>query len=190
VKARKTIRRLLLATSIVYAAGVCLLWGRSHFKADEVCFHLGKLSPPMHIEISSGNGILHTDLNYREPYIGSLEVRFGNNPIDMAMEIDQLEALGGGNANDRFVESFCWRSGRTASGNECFFVNAPHWLALAVCFPIWLWFLYRRLSQLQRKEFCHACGYNLTGNVSGVCPECGTPTKVEMKPIRVRSGNE
>ena len=23
---------------------------------------------------------------------------------------------------------------------------------------------------------CQKCGYNLTGNVSGVCPECGTPT--------------
>ncbi len=22
---------------------------------------------------------------------------------------------------------------------------------------------------------CQTCGYNLTGNVSGVCPECGTP---------------
>ncbi len=21
---------------------------------------------------------------------------------------------------------------------------------------------------------CHQCGYNLTGNVSGTCPECGT----------------
>ncbi len=26
----------------------------------------------------------------------------------------------------------------------------------------------------QRPE-CLECGYNLTGNVSGVCPECGTP---------------
>lgn len=23
-------------------------------------------------------------------------------------------------------------------------------------------------------EECHKCGYNLTGNTSGVCPECGT----------------
>ena len=23
---------------------------------------------------------------------------------------------------------------------------------------------------------CQKCGYNLTGNVSGVCPECGTAT--------------
>lgn len=25
-----------------------------------------------------------------------------------------------------------------------------------------------------KEETCHSCGYNLTGNVSGVCPECGT----------------
>lgn len=23
--------------------------------------------------------------------------------------------------------------------------------------------------------FCAKCGYNLTANVSGTCPECGTP---------------
>jgi len=26
---------------------------------------------------------------------------------------------------------------------------------------------------------CHVCGYNLNGNVSGVCPECGTPIPPE-----------
>lgn len=25
---------------------------------------------------------------------------------------------------------------------------------------------------------CLTCGYNLTGNISGRCPECGTPIKV------------
>ncbi|HKQ47230.1 MAG TPA: hypothetical protein VJZ71_04070 [Phycisphaerae bacterium] len=25
---------------------------------------------------------------------------------------------------------------------------------------------------------CHSCGYNLTGNVSGRCPECGTPVSL------------
>ena len=32
----------------------------------------------------------------------------------------------------------------------------------------------RRWRRRKRGE-CVACGYNLTGNVSGVCPECGTP---------------
>ncbi|MCK4659079.1 MAG: hypothetical protein KAV82_06110 [Phycisphaerae bacterium] len=27
----------------------------------------------------------------------------------------------------------------------------------------------------RRPGFCWRCGYNLTGNVSGICPECGTP---------------
>lgn len=26
---------------------------------------------------------------------------------------------------------------------------------------------------------CHSCGYDLTANVSGVCPECGTPREVK-----------
>ena len=28
---------------------------------------------------------------------------------------------------------------------------------------------------LDLSPHCPACGYNLTGNISGVCPECGIP---------------
>lgn len=35
--------------------------------------------------------------------------------------------------------------------------------------------LYRWLPRRRAKGVCAACGYNLTGNVSGICPECGTP---------------
>ena len=31
-----------------------------------------------------------------------------------------------------------------------------------------------RLREHARKGLCPRCGYSLTGNVSGVCPECGT----------------
>jgi hypothetical protein len=34
----------------------------------------------------------------------------------------------------------------------------------------------RTARRQPRNGACKACGYNLTGNVSGVCPECGTPT--------------
>ena len=45
-----------------------------------------------------------------------------------------------------------------------------------------LWLVRRRITHYLRRELatrglptCLKCGYNLTGNVSGRCPECGTP---------------
>jgi hypothetical protein len=35
----------------------------------------------------------------------------------------------------------------------------------------------RRLKRQRQLGLCLKCGYNLEGNVSGVCPECGCATK-------------
>ena len=55
-----------------------------------------------------------------------------------------------------------------------------------ISFGIAVWFtrrdIRRRLrAQLARKgvPICIPCGYNLTGNESGVCPECGTKVTKE-----------
>ncbi len=44
--------------------------------------------------------------------------------------------------------------------------------------PLWIMFATRRAfgQDWCRREcgLCVACGYDLTGNTSGVCPECGT----------------
>lgn len=52
-------------------------------------------------------------------------------------------------------------------------VVIPIWLlfAPAALLSIALWIADRRLV---RSGFCSTCGYDLTGNVSGRCPECGT----------------
>ena len=46
----------------------------------------------------------------------------------------------------------------------------------AVGFCLTWVFLRRRLRRCRRLHSgcCSRCGYNLTGNTSGVCPECGT----------------
>ena len=49
-------------------------------------------------------------------------------------------------------------------------------LAVAAVFAaaaVWLQSDDRRKRRKERGQ-CHHCGYSLTGNVSGVCPECGT----------------
>jgi hypothetical protein len=39
---------------------------------------------------------------------------------------------------------------------------------------------------LDQLPICHTCGYELTGNVSGVCPECGTPVESKNLPAENR----
>ena len=57
----------------------------------------------------------------------------------------------------------------------------PSRLLLAVLSPlpaVWIGTMIRRFRLYRRRRLndrthCHTCGYDLTGNVSGVCPECG-----------------
>ena len=55
-------------------------------------------------------------------------------------------------------------------------VSIPLWMPfLAIGIPTAvMFFLDRRRIP---PNHCRKCGYNLTGNVSGVCPECGTQVK-------------
>ena len=50
-------------------------------------------------------------------------------------------------------------------------INVPHWFVLLIlAVPMaYLWWRDRRPPP----GHCRACGYDLTGNVSGICPECG-----------------
>ena len=53
-------------------------------------------------------------------------------------------------------------------------VTVPMWLPLVV-FAIPTAILWRRDRRTVPLGHCPHCGYNLTGNESGVCPECATP---------------
>jgi len=56
-------------------------------------------------------------------------------------------------------------------------IHVPQW-ALFLLFAIptaYLWWTGRPSSE----GLCRSCRYNLTGNTSGICPECGTPIPEE-----------
>ncbi len=65
----------------------------------------------------------------------------------------------------------------------------PFWkpLALITVPTAFLWWLDRRRTP---PGHCHHCGYDLTGNVSGVCPECGRPVDSKAAGRGIRSGDQ
>lgn len=60
-------------------------------------------------------------------------------------------------------------------------ISAPIWMVLLISlFSTVIWVLLSR-NPRHSPAGCPVCGYSLTGNTSGVCPECGTPTTVGVK---------
>lgn len=53
--------------------------------------------------------------------------------------------------------------------------RVPLWM-FAVPFAV-LSFWLRRWRRRPEQGHCESCGYNLRANTSGICPECGTPTR-------------
>lgn len=43
----------------------------------------------------------------------------------------------------------------------------------------WVWGIFQRTPPVSDAGVCAGCGYDLNGNVSGVCPECGLAIAVE-----------
>lgn len=55
-------------------------------------------------------------------------------------------------------------------GMSRYLVKCPYWFVICVCSILPMrWMMLRRVPP----GHCARCGYNLTGNTSGVCPECG-----------------
>ena len=74
----------------------------------------------------------------------------------------------------------------SGSGQRTFFISyagqvhskgfaLPYWIIILVTAPAPAFWLRDRITRRRRMRtgLCRSCGYNLTGNTSGVCPECG-----------------
>jgi len=62
-------------------------------------------------------------------------------------------------------------------------VFLPYWCVVVLTIPlpaIWL-IQKRRHTRFLNRSLCRSCGYNLTGNTSGVCPECGGAIKQKIE---------
>lgn len=68
-------------------------------------------------------------------------------------------------------------SGFSASGGRWFLI--PLWLPASI-FTLVALICWWRLSRRDAGTNCRSCGYNLAGNVSGTCPECGAAVPEDL----------
>lgn len=78
------------------------------------------------------------------------------------------------------LRGVCFRAGeerREGCPLEFRWIAGPHWaLAAAAAIAPLAWLATRVNRRRRCPGHCPSCGYNLTGNESRVCPECGTGT--------------
>jgi predicted RNA-binding Zn-ribbon protein involved in translation (DUF1610 family) len=74
-------------------------------------------------------------------------------------------------------------NGRPPNANWDTRIGVPFWFIFLLELMLAIIWLRWRRSQ-PRPGTCTACGYDLTGNVSGVCPECGKPLSLTHRIMR------
>jgi hypothetical protein len=67
-----------------------------------------------------------------------------------------------------------FRHGDNEAGGTYLALAVHHWLLIAMTAILPTFAVVRTFRRRQVKGQCPICSYNLTGNVSGICPECGT----------------
>ena len=160
-------RRLLnvvILLSLLLCLAVCVLWVRSHEHPGRAKWRIGAHD----YGIRSARGVV--------------EVRRGWDPWDLMDSADPYRPL---DSVPRWLgveRAGWWEQG--GGWIESRGVRFPHALpALLASVPPLVWVVWRlaggarRRAAARRPELCPHCGYDLTGNVSGVCPECGTTNK-------------
>ncbi len=60
-------------------------------------------------------------------------------------------------------------------------IDVPDWFIVSIfSFIPLLWSIRQRRRRDVGRRLCPACRYDLHGNVSGTCPECGTPIRSKL----------
>ncbi len=152
------IRKTLLVISLVLLAGTMGLWVRSYWVNDTLAWRVDDRE----VGISSGGGGVSLGFWHHLPRTMPPGIyHFADDRSD-----------GGGS-----LLSFFRVEKSTSPTGLFLMIIFPFWLPAAVLAGVSCWLARPLLRDLHRRrhDLCVGCGYDLRGNVSGVCPECGGP---------------
>ena len=189
---KKALFAFASAFSLLIFLATLTFWGRSlgHFESTIW------MRPGRYIEVQDVDGVLGLEWardNWsRPPVPGSgMYGRFSwRSPLPPGRDRASLQAPSFNRFGFGFHEArtigppqAIWRFGR----RRLFIAFMPFWLFALMTAVLPLRWLAVRLRQRARNRdgHCASCGYNLTGNVTGICPECGAAVR-EARTRRTR----
>jgi hypothetical protein len=191
-------RRRLFAVasgiSLLLCLAMVVLWGRSYWRIDTVSVRsvdatsrlagdhtLRLFRGTLLFEVGRLQGQIFSRLGINPPHVSVDRVARSSVPLTgyEAYTRGVQSRFGFGSGSYTYVQSIDAATDRVGIRSV---VLVPLWavIALTAILPV-AWGTLR--SAERRRGGCPTCGYNLTGNTSGVCPECGTPVvgKAELK---------
>jgi hypothetical protein len=169
---RRWCLKIWLAMSLMLLATVLLLWPFSYWRA--VYGGYGRVMPYWDFTNEVGFGLR----SGRFIIWSGLAMRFGG-WIETGPPKEMFDPW---NVAEHKFALLGFRIHRfTVAVTPICFIEIPFWFLTLVfaSSPALAW--RKRRRKLRAKETCLTCGYNLTGNVSGTCPECGTPIRACSK---------
>ena len=172
---------LASAVSALLCIATVVMWVRSYDQSDEMQWRLASDSPR-----SAGTLVKFCNAS------GGMDLEVDQFRTDMPssqrFDVFEVEGVPAGMvwshrapwaSRARFFDLF-WITNRGMRQDphlieRKFFVATPHWFFFLTTLVLPTVLVMRRLIRRVAipAGHCLACGYSLTGNISGVCPECG-----------------
>jgi len=160
----------LATLSLVLFLATMWLWVRSHWEIDEITRDCSSWSGVFY----SDRGVLLFGFDLWDDGTTGANWEYVHVPVSKASDGPIL-----GEGMRQPLARFGFAFTHNPAGHlvfEGYRLYLPHWLICCgfVAVPAYWYWRPRRKKHAEAVGQCLACGYNLTGNASGVCPECGT----------------
>lgn len=159
--------------SLLLCAATVVLWIRGYSRSDDVCFNG---TPCFLIGVQRGSLLFEYQWPHNDDIPPGYQSITWNSPRSPDWS-HWLYTISHHNVCGFALYTFRWR-GVTAGARQVTAesVEIPYWFVATVFFSLPAYKLrFHRRGRRIASGLCTACGYNLTGNMSGICPECGTP---------------
>ena len=176
---------ILTAVTLLLCVALCVVWVRSYWSC--VVVNRSKPGDSVTGRICRGRVVI---LRVVEKTLtdapGAIWIAPGVTPIMTEPKVQWRVRSGDPRRFTKELDNLALNQDWSLASFSASSYTSPNITARAWAIPLWApmlalvavpsarFLMHRIRGRLARAGQCPSCGYNLTGNVSGVCPECGS----------------